>query len=538
MMKIVGLSILSFWLILLFIIPARLTGRLGHHGLEAVAFAEELEGKATGPSGDQGLESQSLSLSLRDFINLVREKNERIIYQQLESEISSEVVKNARSIFEPEFVSSFQHEKNRTKNTRKEALSQFAFSGSAAEYDERNNDYSAAIEGLVATGGRVSIGYTLRDISNSLQSPNMEEFKSFLGVTFTQPLLKNGGKKATMANIHVAEVDQYIAFQTYRHEMMRVVANAASAYWELYLAQEEYKVRKESVRIAEQILKDNRERVKTGKMAETEVLEAEAGLAIRRSMESAAKQDIITAVNNVRSFISSSAAESMVGIVATDLLKIDRVEPDFDESLQKALKLRADYLSNKKKAEEEGIRMAYAENQRRPQLNLKTSYGFNGLGDSAGGAYPALDKEDMEYVSWSVGVELRVPLTGGIKSRSELKVARYRKKQALLGVRATEMALANSLDTSIWNVQSINEQVKNYRKAVDHNKRLLDVELTRLKAGKSDSRIVLEREEALNTTVQSELESHVNLKKAILEFEVAEGTLLKRYGIEIMEEEK
>lgn len=51
--------------------------------------------------------SEPIRLGIRDFIKLVREKNNKIIYQRLECEISSEAVKNARSIFEPEFVASY-----------------------------------------------------------------------------------------------------------------------------------------------------------------------------------------------------------------------------------------------------------------------------------------------------------------------------------------------------------------------------------------------------------------------------------------------
>lgn len=530
-MRITGLFIFSFWLLLLFVITTKFTGSLGYHGFESVAFAQELEGKTTGQVEGQGFESKTRSLTLQDYIQLVREKNDRIIIQQLEMEISSEMVKNARSIFEHEFVGSFQRESNHVKNTVEESLSL----GWSNEYEDLNVDYNAALEGLVPTGGRLSLAYSLRDISNSLQSPGEEEYKGFFGATFTQPLLKNGGVKATMANIHVAEADRDVAFHTYRQGMMEVVATAASAYWDLYLAQEEYKMRRESVRIAEQILKDNRVRVKTGKMAETEVLDAEAGLAERKSLESAARQEIIHSMNNVRNLIFTSTAESTITIVAADRLQIDRIVSDFDKSLQSGLKLRPDYLSSKIKAEKEGVRIAYARNQRWPQLDLKASYGLNGLGITAGDSWNDLDRE---YDSWAVGFEMRIPLVGGIKSSSELRAAKNRKKQELLKLKAIEVALANIVDTSIRNVQSIKEQANYYKEAVDNNKLLLDVEFKRLHRGKSNSRLVLEREESLNNALENELESLVKHKKAFLELEMAEGTLLKRYGIEIIEEGK
>ena len=479
-----------------------------------------------------------LSLSIQDLIQLVRDKNERIRYKQLEWEISSEGIKNARSIFEPEFVSSYQHEKSRRQNTAEEERSQFQ-----SLFDERNNNYNAAIEGLVPTGGKMRLGYTLRHLSNNLTglfsiTPQEDQYVTFLGGSITQPLLKSGGVTATMANIRLAEADLDIAFQAYRQEIMREVSNAASAYWDLYLAQEKYRVRRDSVRIAEQILKDNRERVKTGKMAETEVLEAEAGLALRNSLEIAAKQDLIFAINNVRTLFSSSAAESELRIRATDRIEIDEIKtqaiaPYMGASLQKAFELRPEYISSRQKIEREGIRIAFAENQRWPQLDLNASYGLNGLDYSAGSSFS--EAINQNYKAWSVGLELRIPLGGGKKSRSELEAARHRKRQALLEVKAVEVALANAVDTAIRNLRSTREQVMCYANVVDSNKRLLEVELARFEAGKSNSRLVLDREEDLNKAREFELESLVNYKKALLQLKIAEGSLLINYGIEVME---
>ncbi|MCJ7778324.1 MAG: hypothetical protein MUP16_08430, partial [Sedimentisphaerales bacterium] len=75
---------------------------------------------------------------------------------------------------------------------------------------------------------------------------------------------------------------------------------------------------------------------KAGKIAETEVLEARAGLAMRKSLINEADQAIVAATNSVRSFFSSSAAESRVGILPDDPLDPAEVKPAFSESLAAA----------------------------------------------------------------------------------------------------------------------------------------------------------------------------------------------------------
>lgn len=479
----------------------------------------------------QSIETILANLSLQDFVALIQARNQKIIFSKLDLQISEEMVRHAVAIFDPEFVGSYSHERNKTKNTTEEALARSAL----ADFSEYNNNYSASVEGLVATGGRLTLGYTLLDITNSLQADDVKgkEYKSFVGATLSQPLLKNRGVEVTKAGIHIAEYEQEIAFQSYRHEMIEVTAMGADVYWGLHLANKKYEIRQESVRIAEQILRDNRERVRAGKMAETEVLEAEAGLAIRKALEKAAEQNVVVSQNNLFTLILSSSANRSKDIILTDAMRVEDTPVDFESSLQNAFKYRADYLTSMNRVSQEGIRVAYAKNQDWPELDLNASYGLNGLDEKADSSWNDAFSGD-EYKSWSVGMELRIPL-GGNKSGSELRAARLRKKQALIELKATEVAVENDIDATIRNVRSAREQVKNYRHAVELNRRLLEVELIRFNAGQSNSRIVLEREDILNTSKEEMLDGLLNLKRSFVELAKAEGSLLQMYGLEKME---
>lgn len=484
-------------------------------------------------SGAGRTPSEFLGLSIEGFIKMVKEKNERIIAQQLELEISREAVVSARSIFEPALVSAYGHEEAQEKYTEEEKAKLFW------AYDERNdrtNQYNVAVEGLVPTGGRLSFGYTLADISNNFNQDIGNEYQTVLGANVTQPLLKNGGVEVTMANIRVAEADSEVALQTYRRQMMQVVLDAAGAFWDLYLAQEKHRIRKDSVHIAEQILKDNRERVRFGKMAETEVLEAEAGLAVRRSLEIAARQDIVAAMNIVRTFVSCSDVEARVKIEVNGNVQDKAPEPRLDVSIEKALRLRPDYASAHIKLDREDIRIAYAKNQRWPQLDLKGTYGLNGLDDSMGSSWD--EAIDGDYRTWTVGFELKIPLQGDMKSRSELRAAKHRKRQALLETKAVEVEMANGIHSAVRNVLNTGQQVRQYGSAVKLKQRLLEVELMRLEAGKSNSRLVLEKEEDLHQVKEAHVESVVRNKKAALELEMEEGSLLLSYGVDVEENQE
>ncbi len=61
------------------------------------------------------------------------------------------------------------------------------------------------------------------------------------------------------------------------------------------------------------------------------------------------------------------------------------------------------------------------------------------------------------------------------------------------------------------------------------------MEWIRLDAGKSDSRIVLGKEESLSSAIFAELESLIRYKRAILTLAMSEGSVLERFGIEVLE---
>ncbi len=490
----------------------------------APAGADPQKNRTDGSAGS----SETMTIGLRDFLRLVLDKNERIAFQGAELAISREGVKAAEAIFEPALVNSFNYQEDRRRNTLQEFVSQ----GNSAEFHERSRNWQAAVEGLLPTGARVRMGYTLKDFSNSIEDKYGadQEAQTVFGVSITQPLLKGGGLKATMAGIETAKADSDIALQNYRAQAMRVVAEATASYWDLYLAREKHRIRKESEENASKILKENLLRVKSGKMAETEVLEAEAALALRSSLVSDSRQNIVSALNRLRGYISSSALGE-VDIQPAEQLQYSEIRPDFVQSVSKAFKSRADYQATLKKIEREDVRLVFAENQRWPQLDLKGSYNMNGLTDSPKSSWS--DAWERDYKTWYIGVELRIPLAGDRKGKSELEAARQRKKQALLELKAMEVSLANDTDTAIRGVGNAAEQVRQYTGIVDKNRKLLDAEYRKFQAGKSNSRLLLEREEELNRAREAEVDSLVRHRKSILQLEMAEGSVLASQCIEI-----
>jgi outer membrane protein TolC len=480
-------------------------------------------------------------LTLKELVRRVLEHNENIQARMLEVEINRRKYRGERGIFEPEFVASYDHQENKRENTTEQFLS-----STTEIFQERNNIYNAGIESLIPTGARLRLGYTLRDLDNNLQTrpfffqrPSQVfsngEWVTFVGASVTQPLLKNAGLTATLANLRLAAMNSEIAFQDFRRQMMLTLSTAEAAYWNLYMAQEQLLFFRESVALAASILQDNRERLQAGKGSGLEVLEAGAALALRRSKQEEAREKYFEALNRLSSMFASSPADSNRFLIAVDAPALSDGPPGYGDVWVNAFELNPDYLAQRKRVLADNIRLAYAKNQRWPQLDLKASYGLNGLGDSAEASHDDITRQG--FPSWSVGLEMRIPLGGGIKGKHELAAARVRQKQSLVALKEIETTIVNGLDTALHKVRRARDSVANYRTVVDFNQNLLESRLAQLAVGRVESRKVLEVEADLFEAKNAVVEALVQYQRALLELELIQGVTLRSRQLDLTQRE-
>lgn len=510
----------------------------------AVAFTFTLgvaaEPAKKAPSSGGG----AINLKLSDYIQTVMRRNETIQGQILGAEASRRKYRAEFGVFEPELVGSAQRVRNKRPNT----VEQRRNLQGVEVLDETNNLYDVGLETLVPTGAKIRLGYTLSDLNNNLRAPgdttadtianptgHTHEYQSFVGATLTQPLLKNAGWGATLANIRLAALDSDAAFQDYRRQLMVTLSQAESAYWNLYLAQEQVRFLGESVALAETIRKDASEKAKAGKGAELDVLEAESGLALRRTKQNEAQQKYAEAVGQVLTYAGTPPAPGDNRIHAADRPASGGVPLSYHDSCRTAFDLNPDYQIQKSKVEEAGLKVGVAKNQALPEFNLKGSYGFNGLGDSPSQAWD--DQQSQDFPSWSFGVEFRIPITGGVRGRNETAAARLAYQQSQLALHGLGSQLSNAINNAISKVQTSRASVRDYETTVNFNENLLKTQIARLEAGKIEARRVLEVEAQLFEARQSLAEARVQYERALIELSLAEGSILKHRNVELTRNE-
>jgi outer membrane protein TolC len=491
-----------------------------------IAFVHSLA--CVGIGAEEPSTNSAGGLTVSELVRRVVQHNESIQMKMLEADISRKIEQAEHGIFEPQVVGSLERVDSRRPNNTQQLLS-LGLSG-ATQLNEQNSIYSGGLEFLAPWGAKIQTGYSLRELNNNLQRGAGNEFETFVGASVVQPLLKNFGRAATMARIRLAALASDVAFQEYRRQLMLVFAQAEAAYWDLYLSQEQERISRESVAMAAKIFEDNKARSLVGKGSELEVLQAQAGLSLRKSRQNEASLKVFEGASRLGSYFSDTTIGANASVRVVDRPDLQPISTELLDSLKLAYESNPDLLIRKKQVSQEELRVAYARNQRLPQLNLKGSYGFNGLGESPGESHDKI--WDREFPAWSVGLEMRIPATGGIKEKREWEAARLTMTRALLALRELEVQIANSLKAALQKVRTYLENARGYQTIVDFHQKLLEAQLARLEVGSADSKTVLETEEQLFAAKVNSVESLVLSRKAVLELELVRGSTLSVRNME------
>jgi outer membrane protein TolC len=476
---------------------------------------------------------REVDLDLRDFIRQIRAVNKAIVSKRTEREVTQTSIDRARAAFQTQANASVVRGRQLVENTPEE---QFARRNEKV-YDRLGTDYSVGVSQLFATGTKLEAKTTLSqffsNINNVARQGTPEDgatdYKTYYGLSVTHPLARDAGRDITLARVRVAELETRAAEFASGDTEASVVAEAVFAYWELALAQERLTSSQEKVRMGERLLQEAIALNRQGRLPQSEIWEVENNLGRYQSGLSEARQGLQERVGRLRTLLMATATEGSTRLRAADRMPTVRDQTvSFDQAMRKALERRDDYRMRKTMLEREGVQLAYANNQGLPKIDLVASYGLNNweLG-SASKAYALSRMED--YPTWTVGVQLSMPLGENQQAKADIVAAKLRREDALLQLKAIEVSIANDIDTAISMVASAAERVKLWQDVAAREQRQLELERSRFTAGRSDMREILLREERAINARLAVVEQQAAWSKADILLEAAQGQLLDRF---------
>jgi outer membrane protein TolC len=369
------------------------------------------------------------------------------------------------------------------------------------------------------------------DTNGNILSNPFENSSGSMGLTVTQPLLKNFWIDGTRYNIRVAKNRLKWSEENFKQRLMEIVNLTEQTYYELIATRELVVAQQKAVELAERLLAENRKRVEVGAMAPLDEKQAESQAASSRADLLVAKNAVAVREDLLKSYITDDYAKyANVKIVPSETLGAQRHFFDRQDSWSKGLACRPDYNQAKLDLERAGIQIKYTKNQLLPQVDIFGTYGFNGSGTEFSDAIGSARDLDSPY--WSAGGQINIPI-GNISAKNSYRASKTANEQALLNLKRTEQQVMLQIDNAINEARSSFERVDATRSARVFAEAALDAEEKKLASGKSTNFEVLRLQRDLTTARNAEIRALVDYNKALAQLAFAEGTILELRGITV-----
>jgi len=504
-------------LISVFVVVLLFSGSIFAEPQEIPSFLENLEG-----------ERGTVSLSLRNCIFFALKNNLDVAATRLVTQIKETEIIKAKSDFDPTATLDISADRSETHTTSSATTGTF---GSV----QKNYDFDAGLKQKFLTGGDYDLSFENNRLeTNRLpasQSPN-PAYTSGLSFTLTQPLLKDFGIGANRADILIAKSDKDISLEELRGEVINTVTETEKTYWELVFALDNLKVKGLSLKRAEDLLEANKARMKAGTASQIEVLAAEAEVASRKQEVIIAQKMLSDAQDDLK-IVTNLIQDTKLwnfDINPLDRPPLEAKEIDLVESVRTAFQKRPDYLKEKIDLKNKDIKIKVAKNERLPALDLKGSFGLNGLDRHYNDAFDEMSKG--EYESWSAGLSFEYPL-GNREARSKYKKRLLEKEKALIDFKNLEQKIIAQVREAVRGTNTDYKRVAAAETLRRLRERRLSAEEERFKEGLTTTHDILEYQEDLAEAQSGYLRSIVDYNKSLIDLEQAKGTVLEKENIKL-----
>jgi outer membrane protein len=393
---------------------------------------------------------------------------------------------------------------------------------STINQEKRVTELEAGMKIPLSTGGSVTVAIPNENVV-SRSAFNSDESRSALRFSFSQPLLRNAGKKVNEASILIAQADQRSTSARSKLLALRILATTDKAYWRLYEAWSVLDIRQQQYDYANRNLNMVKQRVNAGISAAIEINRAEIGVADRLEALIVANTQRVLAERQLKFYLNEldEPPENSKPIILTTQPNLTYFELDRQQLLEAALAQRLELLEMELKLSADLIKIDYLHNQTLPLFTLDYQYGAL---SSSENSYSNSISKIGDYNDWSIGLKFEMPWTNEA-AKSNLESAVQQRLQRLsnqtlqkMNVKKEILDAADVLEQDWQRIIAARRQVliagKNY-----------DAELKQFNEGLRSMTEVLETLTKLGEAQIKEVNAIKDYQNAQIDIAYATGTL-------------
>jgi outer membrane protein TolC len=435
-----------------------------------------------------------------------------------------------------------------TSNNRTTRLPSQITQGITAPTTSTTTSWSSGIAQNLWKGGG---NYTLNWTNSRLNSPSTvntrnPQLNSGLQFNLTQPLLRGFRIDATRAALKTNRLSQQNDEISLTATTAATAANVRNAYWDLVYAIQAVEASQNSLDLAARLVQDNQSRVEIGTLAPIDVVSAQAEQAARRNTLVQSQATVRTAELALKRLIVGGTDDPLW---TSSINPVDRPpttpEPiNLEAAVTRALSERTDLQQSRNNLKISDINLMNQVDATKPQLNLTTNYGLNGLGGpiiqrtgvvnpltgvttSTTTTIPSGYSDALRNITgfdapvWTVGLSFAYPLG---KSAQDATVARSKLslKQTEVNLKALELQIATDVTNAALTVQSSLESVQATVAARELAAKRLEAAQSKADVGMATNYEVVQAQRDFADARNTELRAVLNYRKALVNFETSQ----------------
>lgn len=388
----------------------------------------------------------------------------------------------------------------------------------------------------LTTGGQFTIQhqatFTNVDTPNLFVIPD-PNYQANLSLQLDQPLLRNFGSDAALAQVRLARNADRNDIQELKSKLIKNVTETEAAYWDLLRQQYDVKIFQRLLDQGEEVRQKLQKR-RQFDVKDSTYSDAVSKVQQRKAQVIQAQRNLVVASTRLKQLMNDPefTVGSEVVLVPADEAVDAPVEFSLADALLLALANRPEVQRSILSIDDTSIRLQLAENGRLPLLDLQVLTRFSGLGSNPGRAYNGM--VDDGFVDFVAGLRFEQPL-GYREGGANARVRRFEQSQAVIAYRNTVQGIVAELKNALIDVvinYILIEQTRDARLAATENLRTLEVEEQNIAAPTSEFlNLKLQRQQELAQAERSEIDALATYNTGLAKLYAAMGTCLERNRI-------
>lgn len=457
---------------------------------------------------------------------------------------------------DPSFFVSYNwgHNSRPQANTVTTGLTALAFNAQS---------FQSGIQKSWLTGTTTSLAWLTDSTTSNNPVNNINPVSTgSLSFTVTQRLLQGFGIAVNNRNIRIAKNNQRLSDVIFRQQVIATVSSVLNLYWDLVSFNEDLRVKRQALAVAQKFLEDQKKQVEIGTIAPIEIVRAEARVAQAQQELTNAETNVLqqeTILKNVLSRTGVASPElADVRIVPTDTLDIPEQEPvePIQDLVEQALQKRPELEVTRINIENTKIGIAGSRSQLLPSLDLQLNLANRALAGTPNGLPLPSNLQNVSravdpffvggfgsvmgqlfrrnFPDYAVGFQLNIPI------RNRTAQADYTRD--MLQLRQQELRAQAQINDIRVGVQqaliAVQQARARHEFAVKERilqEQTLDAEQKKYALGASTAFQVIQTQRDLAQAQAAEVAAMAAYQRARTQLDFATGRILEKYNIEIEE---